>query len=343
MLEPSTLWQNIESDLPDLAKLTYPRNYDNVGGYHSPKLMSLGMVIAIGGITHGETKTIGNGPNGLPLVTPKDSNVVHAYGVTLRLLEFMVPTVFVAPELLQAARATKLPKDLNMRDIKWPFPAINFVFPKGAMQSPHDGDIPGLAISHFESGNVTHKSLPPALMPGPSIGYFTLGLQNGGPLFAANLDIRDETTTAWMKRVQETDYTLFADPLGKSSLAPGETITDQDQAFIDDLAALGLKLVMIMTARPQLVEPAVRTRPASVKKGKSRSELWSPYILGRTYQLKRTEGSPKGTPTGRHVILHPVCGHTRIQWYGPKTNPRAESIWIEPTWSGTLTEKHKTT
>lgn len=271
-------------------------------------------------------------PTGLE-VTMRDPHLRMAYVTTLRSLEFLHPTYFVAPEFLQAAIHTRLPEKLETDKIPWPMQAMTFIMPKGALISPFDGECTFLSVAFVPKGWMF-----PAFHPGPDpiitedmIHVFSIAEQNSGPLFASALPTHDTNVANWGK--QSFPMTYFdpgkeGDWLDGHSLMPNSAPHDRDQQFIADLRTLAIKLVLMTGAVPHLVEDETLARPAKMKHGRERPELWNPRVIGRNYRIKRPRVDHGGTHASPR--MHWRDGHTRLQPYGPRENPSYKSILIEP-------------
>jgi hypothetical protein len=100
---------------------------------------------------------------------------------------------------------------------------------------------------------------------------------------------------------------------------------EEDLAFNQRMNALAIRLLLAMSARPDLVETGKILRAARVKHGRERDELWSPNFIGKNYQLRRE------IPAGTHASprMHFRRGHHRHHAYGPGRLQR-KLIWIEP-------------
>ena len=57
-------------------------------------------------------------------------------------------------------------------------------------------------------------------------------------------------------------------------------LAEADRLFNKQLFEIVIKLLLALTARPDLVEMGSERKPASVKKGKAQRAFWSPNICG---------------------------------------------------------------
>ena len=117
---------------------------------------------------------------------------------------------------------------------------------------------------------------------------------------------------------------------GLDRIEPHLSPDKADLQFLNWIADLSLKLVLVMGSAPHLLEEAKLERPERMKHGHCRPELWSPNILGKHYTIKKEyQGGTHASP-----IIHLRGGFTRMQPYGPRDNPTHRPKWIEPTLVG---------
>jgi hypothetical protein len=97
---------------------------------------------------------------------------------------------------------------------------------------------------------------------------------------------------------------------------------------IGRVAAAVLKVVLALTARPELVEASTLMRPAKVRNGETiRDALWSPVILGRNYRLTYDPSVNRAHVGSKR--MHWRRGHYRNQRHGLGFS-LVKLIWIEP-------------
>lgn len=97
-----------------------------------------------------------------------------------------------------------------------------------------------------------------------------------------------------------------------------------DGVFSSYLGGLAANLLMLMSARPELVEKAGRTG----KVLKSGAVVHSPSYIGRKYAVIKQQH--KGAATGAHFTeLGWRSGHYKQQHYGPK-NQHTKIILVDP-------------
>jgi hypothetical protein len=79
--------------------------------------------------------------------TKPNPALAAVHGQAALLLRYDVPTYYVSRELLAGALRTELPDDVVFEAIPFPFDAVVFMLPKGAVCHPTEGDCPFLVLS----------------------------------------------------------------------------------------------------------------------------------------------------------------------------------------------------
>jgi hypothetical protein len=338
-----------EKEQPHIWQACYPKTYEGIGNYFSPKYIGAALASTLYYYTASH--------KGL---APIDPNVDHAYIVTNFLIKYQVPLIFVTPELLAAAKNTSLPPDLKIEDLKLPFQAFVFVFENESIQSPLDGACNFIAISQQQK-NIRYESniagLPDIGVTKNSINFFTNAENNENPLFAAQLPTEEQDAESWItENVNEvliipqlsqnlkTEHpdrnpqfiqspTEHPDRNPQFIQSPTEhthgiaQLNSQDQQFLKDLRRIIIKLCLIIQARPNLISYGQKLKTVKNKKNNKITEYWTPNILGRNYQRKQEQENSVETNTSPR--LHWRRGHLRQQPHGPLNSLR-KTIWIEP-------------
>jgi hypothetical protein len=303
---------------PDIWKAVYPRHYDNLGKFHSPKEVACALASAVlsAAVTGASTNLIEN--------TACRNQLLVACAVD----KHDVPTFFVSGELLKACQQTNLPDDLTWVDIPFPHPGLVFVFERGAVPHPDGSDVPFIAMARFQTDEeVRHKAIPalkPRMGKGCLMTLTCIPDKSGDPFLYDLAMSEDSKMITDVSRAVAYDRHLediFAAPM-----APDEEKANQA------LAVLGIKLLLLMNARPEQVSYGERRKIVRHTVGKNETvtkEFWTPNIIGRDYR------SPAACPaeSGRTVRLHWRRGHFTRQFHGPMRSLR-KTIWIEPVLVG---------
>jgi hypothetical protein len=133
----------IEKERPDWLRALIPRHISAPSEYWPQKVLALATIQAA--LCNQTAHDLGVNP---------DSTFAAVEGQTAHLLQFEVPTFYASEELLTAATRTDLPSDIFLDAVPFPFPALVFMFPKGTIRHPSEGDCPYIAVSRPEKGQV---------------------------------------------------------------------------------------------------------------------------------------------------------------------------------------------
>lgn len=313
---------------PEVLKVAMPRRYAVPTGFLNPRFNSA-LLCSFFMENHVQGSAT-------------DMTVVLDRAIAYRLFDHLVPTYFVAEPFLRAVLATEPPKDFKLTELFWPMEAMVLVLPLNFMREYVGHDIPFLLVSKLEQGEVRCKALPVVEgveVPVPKIAFSWQVFQNGSHFdyagsFPLTYDIASIVGTDIF-----TDYTLDYKKELFDRIAPEREpglTREQDMELANKMYSLGVKLMLAMTARPQMIETGTCVRPAKIKHGRLRSELWSPNMIGARYQVLRAKTEHQG---GTHAspCLHWRRGHYRYQKYGPGLTLR-KLIPIDPVLVGATEE-----
>jgi hypothetical protein len=300
----------IQSVTPHLLKKYGPRRYSTPTGYVSTEWAATHMAaneLSFKGVT-------ADLDNGIAM---------KAHAIHLEWHKLNGPTYFVSENLLKAALNNSLPK-IPCKAIRWPLDAIMFMLPTGVLTNPEGASINFLVVAkHFGSMGCT------------------TGVDQGKGIegIAQYASIRDFNPDAYV-------CDEVKDPAGFSHFT-GDTLNlnfytgdHPEIEFIDRLRVLAINLLLIMSARPELVETTsslVTSDNKKVGKVSSREDRqrWSPNWIGRDFRIK-TDTRAKTTTVGAKrpsPEMHWRRGHYREQPYGEKLSKK-KTIWMEPVLIG---------
>jgi hypothetical protein len=255
-----------------------------------------------------------------------DDALRAAYVVASSLYRNRVPTYFVGRELLPSLLATDPPEDMAASDIPWPVPAALFVFPNGLLSSPTDGPIRFLAVARSRAGqaHAPYDGAPLNVVAQfDALALWTVAEGAGLPSFGR------------VARLGGTMRDLMKDCRTGQVSADGEgaPLPADDAAFLDRLTNIAASLLLVMAARPEMVESAdevVKRIKAKSGGGKAADDLWAPRWVGRNYRKPRP---PAGGEAGNHASPRPHMrrGHWRRQRHG-EGRSETKIVWIELTY-----------
>jgi hypothetical protein len=290
--------------------LLEPRKLVPPGGYHSPKCVAAGLDCIL---RVNERKT---DIERLP-------TEITAQSIVYRIINHRVPVYYVAEDFIRAVAATELPHDFTLADLHWPMPAMVIGFPLKFMTEYLGRETCYVYATEFDAGDHRCRFLP-------ATPFITIPKDKIAISWYACVDgVLESFVSSYWKEdrideiIQKYDYTDYT---GAEAIQ-----IQEDKECCDRLSVLMFKLLVVLNTRPNLVESGTCLRSANTRKGKSRSELWSPNIIGAKYRVLRERTEPTGTHASPR--LHWRRGHLRNQAHGPGRSLR-KLAWIEPTLIG---------
>lgn len=283
---------------------------------------------------------------------PEMKMLPHVTGIVncLMQLVYQVPTYFVRSEFAQAVAQTEAPSDFKFSEIHWPLPAMLFVLPTDFVLKYFGFMCPFISITNNQPGiypNMLLKRLPKCEMP--IAAFSPIDNQVERITFVYPCYSKDRVPVDYtgnypvsmnvneMASAPFTDATYMEEKHLHLLFDPHETVADlpegeAEREFQNKVTAFAVKLMLALTARPNIIKTGPLARPERFKKGVRRDALWHPNLVGWDYRAVRQDS---GAPTGTHASprMHWRKGHWRNQPYGPK--PWSETtakklLWIEP-------------
>jgi hypothetical protein len=308
----------LELMFPGLWAKSYPRRYDNLGSFHSPKLAALGAADAAAKAIHA----------GLG-----DHAVRSEFMVSAQCAKHGYPTFFVTSAMLKACSLTNLPPDMNWTEIQMPFPGMTFIFERGAIVHPEDKlDVPYLALARTKAGEKLVHPYPGTPTGTMGIGGMAMMTTQVSPTQVFHMDFTiSELSSPLIKDVDRaavTDYEVI-------QMEHLMKISPEGKEFNKWLMLLGIKLILLMNSRPELVSNGTLLRSIKPKRpGEPKVEYWSPNVIGRHYRSAEEPDKGNGTgESGGRKRMHWRRGHFTQQPYGPNHSLR-KTLWREPVLVG---------
>ncbi len=305
----SDLLRHYEQACPQLLRAFAPRLIESPRGYWPTK------VFAVAAQAAQEQMQQRPPPCSAPAMVMMSAAARH----------YAVPTYYIAPELAEAALRTDLAPELQLADLHWPFPALVLMLPRGCVRHPLEGDAPFIGLCR---------------MPDPAI-LATIGYK---PTITCVTMMHEANQCPIYHTTQNVNGLTYAGSHGMFSDGSFMSATDADQRFSHKLWKLGLVLISIMTARPELIEPGrLLKRTKSKRPGEPPREWWSPIIVGRVFTPTTAMEPRVNGHTGSHAAHRPhwVRGHVKSQAHGPRHSLR-KIIWLQPYRTGGITEPTQT-
>lgn len=299
----------VQSLYPQIFRLFYPRIYENVGTYHSPKVISAYMATAAV-----ETSMYGleRAPTAYKIMM----------GILSKLLEKRIPTMFISASMVKAVRATEFEGDIDWNAMKLPYEAGVFVLPRGALIHPKDGECCCILYGRIPAGDyrIPVPNLPEIRIANDAFNMMTLCPQAG--IWYDSVLTKERRPTVKLRNLfyleegQRTPKIELGTPLDVD-------LTLDDEQFLQETATICLGTLMVMAARPALVSPGTHRKTISGAHGPR--EFWSPNIVGKDYVVR---GEAAGG-SHRSPRMHWRRGHLRNQAVGAGRVDR-KLIWLEP-------------
>ena len=299
----------IEAEQPELLKLFYPRIYENLGPYHSPKTLSTMLASALWDIRR-------SGVENCPVAITLLSTSLQYF------VDKKVPTLFIAPQLLEAVKRTDFAQDIDWTEMKLPYEHGVLMLPRNSLVHPSDGEVSFIIWSRIR----------PEIVRCPSLGIPDISARD---LAFAMLAFCHLSGT-WYDSTFNADHgktfqlrNLFYRNAGE--LTPGyesdhpcdSNLDLTDTEFLEEVGVVALGTLLAISARPQLLEPAKRLKVVKAREGTK--EFWTPNVVGRAYRERRESlGGTHASPR-----MHWRRGHFRQQHFGIGRK-EVKTIWIEP-------------
>jgi hypothetical protein len=322
---------------PLAYKAVYPKRILTPTGFMSPEYYALTLWSQI--LVGFDTEL-----NMLPHLTGLVSGLMQ--------LEYRVPTYFVRSEFAQAVAQTEPPADFKLSEIRWPLPAMLFVLPTDFVLKTFGHLCPFISVSKAEVGVYPRclKHLPKCEVPLAAINeldnqvdriniVYPVYSKSSTPVdytgsYPLHLNVNEMASApfqdaTYMEEARLDSQYAIPDIHSDADLPQGEA----EKVFNNKVQAFAVKLLLALTARPSLAVNNGLARPAKVKKGRVRPELWNPNVIGWDYRAVRPADT--GGEHGTHASprMHWRKGTWRNQPYGPRPWTEAslkKLIWIEP-------------
>lgn len=295
----------IQKVYPDVWRKCYTKHIDAPGNYRGFKAVAttFASVLIETHIMMQQKKLISNG---------------HLINMLLEKYDY--PTYFVTEPLLQAMLRTHPPTAMTWGDLVFPFDAVLFMVPRGLLKEPTGAAIYAVGLFHIGASDVGGlKDLPDWLQAVGAHSYARSGvfwlMEPAGLMlhdcaFPSSQALEpdpewiDKATNEHISRGQIPDMAISGD-------------------FTSHMAGIAANLLLVMQARPELVEKGQRTGKR-LPKG---TPIHSPTFIGRKYATEIRGTRPEAS--GHFTELRWRSGHMRRQHFG-KGRSEEKIIFIDP-------------
>lgn len=289
--------------VPDTWKSCYTKHIDTPGNYRGFKAVATTFCSAVveARIHLANKKLISNG-----LLIDQELKT-HDY-----------PTYFVSESLLQGIIRTHPPKGGTWGSIKFPFPALLFMVPRGLLKEPSGTPIYALGACHFPPFTDS-EDVPDWMRDAGGHKYeracvFWLAEPAGITLHDCTFPMTQplEPDARWIEDATNAQIARGNVP---------DVVVNGD--FASHMAGVVANLILVMQARPELVEGGGKT---GRQLPKTKTDIYQPTFLGKKYQTITDE---RPDSSGHFTELRWRCGHMKQQHFG-KGRVEVKTIWIEP-------------
>lgn len=328
----SNIWRSAMCQHPEF-RIFYPRRIAYPHGHYDPEHYAL--IMMGNSLQWGERFAV-------------NSQVTNCLGVVCsQLVRYQFPIYYVDEQLLEAVDLTR-PPDLTLDEIHWPMPAIIFSLPVEWVRRRMGWPMAFIGCARAEKGDIKiHPTFARvAGMPDDTIAmqnsmalfHFPYLSPDGTPCdytsrypltFKVSELVTDmshyEDTTKTERWVYDAEYLERIRKRDEAGLTPSK---EDEVKLLNELTSLAGKLLLIMSARPELVTRGVQSRKEKVHKGVVvREALWHPNFIGLGYKIKRSESTGEGTHASPR--MHWRVGHWHTVVHGKGRTLRKTS-WFEP-------------
>jgi len=250
----------LQARYPTEWKIVYPRAYQELGDYHSPRELAIDL---LGALLISLERVDGN----LKMLGLPDQ---HALIAATLLTSLKVPTFFVARSLLEAIAQTQPSEPIAWKEMDLPFEAAAFIFPRGVLKHTSEGECGFLWYARLRRGTIYRH---------PFFSKWTFEVEEDKLFFRAGLD---QSLDSLMYGVTESIApTIRAVDLGgRDTIYRGlttERLNLSDQSVLQSAISLIVGVLLAMLERPQMVANDSFTG----KRAKSGAGFWAPNMVGK--------------------------------------------------------------
>lgn len=304
----------IAEQCPQMMSTFYPRVYEAIGQYHSPKLLAAFLTHMVVSAEHMGMDSSYT-PTAYKLMMP----------AARYLQEKRMPTLFLAPDFLKAVLATDFKDEIDWTTAALPYEHGVLVLPKGNPLQSAEGEAGYIFWSRVRAGDYKpplYSKLPTLQLETTSFCMTALCPSNG-TWYDSNLSARYKSTLK-LRNMYCSEPGVPMPDLTQDSVWDAPLAQDEAE-FLETLGTVLWGTFLALNARPDLLTRAHVEKIVQAKSDKPRREFWSPNVVGRNYRIQRE----KGTGTHASPRMHFRRGHFRSQPYGVGRAER-RTIWLEP-------------
>lgn len=305
-----------------VLKLAYPRKTRIPPGFFSPKFL---ICPALGSACYMHDHKPEQNPT-----------IATQFVVIQRLIEYGVPTYFAGENLCASLATTNPPEDMKLSEIKWAFPAILIELGEKFSLSYVGRKVLWMAAARIEPNteiDCKYEFVRPFAIPSreTSISIAAEVIEPDGRIASFHGNIRESTDVAG---IMETPIDFYpSDPeyeyLREEICGPSKPLSfdpKTDREIFNRMASIFINLLMVMTARPEMVSTQEVNKQIKGRKEGEKIDLWEPRWIGQGYRPPTSRAENGGTHASPRV--HFRRGHWRNQAVGEGHKER-KLTWIE--------------
>lgn len=217
-------------------------------------------------------------------------------------MKYNNPLFFVSKSVVEASMNTRLPA-LDISKVHLPFDSFSFVFEKGCGLEFQGEEVPYMQVARLKQGKVV-------------VDDFEISLSRAHTVFGTTTPKANVGVANVIKGSGINIETLNGEGSQYTDLISGkERPSEEEKKFHRKITHLGLSLLMIMSARPEIIQ---RER-VEKKARRTKQVYYSPNFVGKKYSVRyRTHNEPH--PTGVKQAYHWKSGHLRTRGIGKVLN-----------------------
>ena len=246
-------------------------------------------------------------------------NMAMATGI---LQKYDFPTYYVTASLMEALRIRILRAGISWDDLVFPYDGVVFMVPHNTLADEDGDEVFALGVCRVQPGGAV--ALPGVRtkisgLPERRIEVFWIMKPYGMEIQDVSFPAADklEPDAAWID--------LKTSEFKQQKGMPENARYGVSGVFASHMAGMAANLLLVLQARPELVEQGVHTG----RRLRTGVPIHRPTMLGRKYLIQRKYDGPVES-TGHFTELGWRAGHMRRQHYGPREASTVKVIFIDP-------------
>lgn len=303
----------------------YPRRYVEPASHFSPKVPAMLYSMATD-ITH--------------LLTPDKSQEIWEMVCVGRLAKNRVPTWWVGAELFTALTETTPPVNIRWQDIKWPFPAIQFMLPIKESRKIFKRNVPCIAGSTGPAREIiklpiNNRGVSHEMCLAPSHPETMASVIIMGSCYHLTGEI-DGTLSVHAPVVD--NFTVGKLMTGEwpcgFEVGDGVSYIEGDKERLDLIISVFVQLLMLLSMKTDVLVSGGDCIVGAQTSGKGEhKKIIKPSLFATRWVGKHYKRPAKEHQGGTHASpeMHLRAGHWRDQRVG-KGRTEIKPTWIEPVW-----------